>query len=230
MYALCASGALYYIDARENKNPSKEAQKDRTAKYTRSAEYFDKALQISPQCAFAAQGLAIGLAEGALGNGPLDAAAAATTTAGANGSAAAPLTEQQARLRNARDALSILTRVKESLNEASVYINIGHCHFARDEYDRAIENVSFRSFVFPLPASETTPGLTAVRADAVLDGVEAVPPGQELDRAVVPLEGVLPQGRPGAELCRLAPRDRDRPDGEAFPSLSSYCLYCHCTC
>ncbi|GAA5970540.1 hypothetical protein JCM8115_002734 [Rhodotorula mucilaginosa] len=146
VYALCASGALYYIDARENKNPSKEAQKDRTAKYTRSAEYFDKALQISPQCAFAAQGLAIGLAEGALGNGPLDAAAAATT-AGANGSqaAAAPLTEHQARLRNARDALSILTRVKESLNEASVYINIGHCHFARDEYDRAIENYSMAS-------------------------------------------------------------------------------------
>ncbi|KWU41627.1 TPR-like protein [Rhodotorula sp. JG-1b] len=144
VYALCASGALYYVDARENKNPSKEAQKDRTAKYTRSAEYFDKALQISPQCAFAAQGLAIGLAEGALGNGPLDAAAAATT-AGANGSAAAPLTEQQARLRNARDALSILTRVKESLNEASVYINIGHCHFARDEYDRAIENYSMAS-------------------------------------------------------------------------------------
>lgn len=161
VYALCASGALYYIDARENKNPSKEAQKDRTAKYTRSAEYFDKALQISPQCAFAAQGLAIGLAEGALGNGPLDAAATATT-AGANGSqaAAAPLTEHQARLRNARDALSILTRVKESLNEASVYINIGHCHFARDEYDRAIENVSCP------PPFETTLNLTAVRADA----------------------------------------------------------------
>ncbi|GAA5992765.1 hypothetical protein JCM10908_006923 [Rhodotorula pacifica] len=150
VYALCASGMLYYVDARENKNPAKEAQKDRTAKFTRSAEYFDKALQISPQSAFAAQGLAIALAEGALGNGPLDAAAAtaAGTSAGTNGSAstpAAPLTEQQARLRNARDALSILTRVKESVNEASVYINIGHCHFARDEYDRAIENYSMAS-------------------------------------------------------------------------------------
>ncbi|GAA5882098.1 hypothetical protein JCM3774_001508, partial [Rhodotorula dairenensis] len=147
VYALCASGLLYYSDARENKNPSKEAQKDRTAKFTRAAEYFDLALQISPQCAFAAQGLAIALAEGTLGNGPLDAAAAATaSSATANGTlaagagAGAPLTEQQARLRNARDALGILTRVKESLNDASVYINIGHCHFARDEYDRAIEN------------------------------------------------------------------------------------------
>lgn len=152
VYALCASGALNYVDARENKNPAKEAQRDRSAKFTRSAEFFDKALQVSPQCAFAAQGLAIGLAEGTLGNGPLDATAAAAAAtaegaAGANGSAAAgtgaaPLTEQQARLRNARDALGILTRVKESVNEASVYVNIAHCHFARDEYDRAIENVS----------------------------------------------------------------------------------------
>ncbi|GAA6001271.1 uncharacterized protein JCM10292_006986 [Rhodotorula paludigena] len=138
VYALCASGALSYLEARENKHQGKDAQRDRIAKFTRAAEFFDKALQLYPQCAFAAQGLAIGLAESTLGNGPADAGAAAGATT--PGGTAAPLTEYQARLRNARDALNILTKVKESVNDASVYVNIAHCHFARDEYDRAIEN------------------------------------------------------------------------------------------
>ncbi|GAA5839447.1 hypothetical protein JCM11251_002729 [Rhodosporidiobolus azoricus] len=144
LYALCASGALYYSEARENKVQSKEAQRDRTQKFTRAAEFFDKALQLSPQCAFAAQGLAIALAEGALGNGPLDTPA---PNAGPGGSAGAPqpLTEQQARMRNARDALTVLGKVKESVNDASVYVNMGHCHFARDEYDKAIENYDMAS-------------------------------------------------------------------------------------
>lgn len=135
LYALCASGMLYYHEARENKSTHKDALKDRTQKFTRAAEFFDKALQLSPQCAFAAQGLAIALAEGALGNGPVD------TAILPGGQAPQALTEQQARLRNARDALGILMKVKESVNEASVYVNIGHCHFARDEYEKAIENV-----------------------------------------------------------------------------------------
>jgi RNA polymerase-associated protein CTR9 len=141
LYALCASGALYYHDARENKSSSKEALKDRTQKFTRSAEFFEKALQLSPQCAFAAQGLAIALAEGALGNGPADTA----IVSGTGGQAPQALTEQQARLRNARDALGVLMKVKESINDASVYVNIGHCHFARDEYEKAIENVRISS-------------------------------------------------------------------------------------
>lgn len=153
VYAMCAIGTLYYHEARENKHPSKEAQCDRSAKYVRAAEYFDKALQLSPQCAFAAQGLAIGLAEGMFGNGPAEAgtaAAGSTSTSGSSTAAAAaqPLTESQARNRNARDALNILTKVKESVNDASVYVNIGHCHFMRAEYDRAIENVRR-----PLPVS-----------------------------------------------------------------------------
>lgn len=141
VYALCASGLLCYFEARENKKQGKEAQRDRVAKFTRAAEFYDKALQLQPQCAFAAQGLAIGIAEGTLGNGPTEANGAAANPA-APGQPAQPLTEHQARLRNARDALGVLAKVKESVNEASVYVNIGHCHFARDEYDKAIENVS----------------------------------------------------------------------------------------
>ncbi|GAA6050033.1 hypothetical protein JCM3770_001925 [Rhodotorula araucariae] len=144
VYALCASGALYYLEARENKSASKDAQRDRVAKFTRAAEFFDKALQISPACAFAAQGLAIGLAESTFGNGPAEAAVGAPAAGGAAG-AAQPLTESQARMRNARDALNALTKIKESVNDASVYINIGHCHFQRGEYDRAVENYAVAS-------------------------------------------------------------------------------------
>ncbi|GEM08555.1 pol II transcription elongation factor [Rhodotorula toruloides] len=144
VYALCASGLLCYFEARENKKQGKEAQRDRVAKFTRAAEFYDKALQLQPQCAFAAQGLAIGIAEGTLGNGPTESNGTAASAA-APGQTAQPLTEQQARLRNARDALGILAKVKESVNEASVYVNIGHCHFARDEYDKAIENYATAS-------------------------------------------------------------------------------------
>lgn len=145
VYALCASGLLCYIEARENKKQGKDAQRERVAKFTRAAEFYDRALGLQPQCAFAAQGLAIGIAEGTLGNGPTEANGAAANPS-APGQPAQPLTEHQARLRNARDALAILAKVKESVNEASVYVNIGHCHFARDEYDKAIENVSLRSY------------------------------------------------------------------------------------
>lgn len=138
LYALCASGVISYLEARENKGDSKEALRDRQARYLRSAEFFDKALQLDPMCAVAAQGLAIGLAEGALGNA---ADPSATATNGAVSSSASAQQDAQARQRNARDALLILTKIKESVNEASVYVNIGHCHIARDEFERAAENV-----------------------------------------------------------------------------------------
>ncbi|ORY91479.1 hypothetical protein BCR35DRAFT_323300 [Leucosporidium creatinivorum] len=134
VYALCAAGLVTYLDAREVREPphehpeyeklKKDVSKARHAKFTRAAEYFDKALQLYPQCAFAAQGLAIGIAENTIGTG-------------VEGTALAPAAAQQ---KNTRDALNILTKVKESVNDGSVYINIGHCHFLREEFERAIEN------------------------------------------------------------------------------------------
>lgn len=135
VYALCAAGLVTYLDAREIREPppdhpeyeklKKDTSKVRQAKFLRAAEYFEKALQMYPQCAFAAQGLAIGIAENTIGTG-------------VEGTALAPAAVQQ---KNTRDALNILTKVKESVNDGSVYINIGHCHFLREEFDRAIENV-----------------------------------------------------------------------------------------
>lgn len=149
LYALCASGIISYLEARENKQDSKEAVKERQARYLRSAEFFDKALQLDPMCAIAAQGLAIGLAEGTLGNSNDGSSTTTTPAASANGSSSTTaVTDAQSRQRNARDALLILTKVKESINDASVYVNIGHCHIARDEFERAAENVRsiFRAY------------------------------------------------------------------------------------
>ncbi|GAA6062434.1 hypothetical protein JCM10212_003308 [Sporobolomyces blumeae] len=149
VYALFAMGLISYLEARENKGDTKAAEADRQQRYVRSAEAFDKALQLDPQCAVAAQGLAIALAEGNLGNVVEPASAASSNggggSNGANANGATPMTEAQARQKNARDALVILTKVKESVNDASVYVNIGHCHLARDEFDRAAENYTTAS-------------------------------------------------------------------------------------
>ncbi|KAI8968077.1 hypothetical protein BD414DRAFT_541515 [Trametes punicea] len=41
---------------------------------------------------------------------------------------------------NSREALDIFAKVRESINDGSVYTNMGHCYYARDEFDRAIES------------------------------------------------------------------------------------------
>lgn len=128
LYALCAVGMLQYLDARELKGN----ERDRNDKFARAAEFYDKALSLQPTCAFAAHGLAVSIAENTIGTG---AEAVAGQTAGQ--------VEASGRARNSRDALTVLMKVKESVNDASVYINLGHVHFIRDEFDRAIESVSW---------------------------------------------------------------------------------------
>lgn len=135
VYSLCAAGSVYFNQAREMRDPSKAAVHDRAQRYFRASEYFEKALKFDPLCAFAAQGLAICIAEGAIGTG-----LEVTTTQPA-------LSDSAAKARNARDALQILTKVKESLNDGSVYVNIGHCHFMREEWEKAIESVRFLNWI-----------------------------------------------------------------------------------
>ncbi|PLW41930.1 hypothetical protein PCASD_12797 [Puccinia coronata f. sp. avenae] len=131
VYALCASGALLYTQARENKAVGPEASLDRASKFFRSTEFFEKALQLDPQCAFAAQGLAIALAEHVISPSNVSAPSS-------NGTLAADAS--LVRAKNLRDSITILTKVREALNDGSVYVNLGHCHYLRDEFDRAIEN------------------------------------------------------------------------------------------
>jgi RNA polymerase-associated protein CTR9 len=131
-YSLCAAGWIQYHQARENRDTSPKGIEERKKGFQRSAEFYDKALSLDPLCAFAAQGLAIVIAEDALG----------TLGGGLAGGGVLASDETLKRFNNARDALDVFAKVRESINDGSVYLNMGHCYYARDEFDRAIESVS----------------------------------------------------------------------------------------
>ncbi|KAF8334987.1 uncharacterized protein EI90DRAFT_3144919 [Cantharellus anzutake] len=127
VYALCAAGRLSYQEARESRDPSPQAVAVRKDNFQKAANIFIKALSIDPSCAIAAQGLAIIIAEDSL-------------EAWTPGQLTEDIQFRNRTLRNTRQALDILAKVRESLNDGSVHINMGHCHFVREEYEKAIEN------------------------------------------------------------------------------------------
>lgn len=144
VYSLCAAGWLLYYSGREAKPTTAQQQsetqmkafaQERAKNYLRSAGYFDMALSLDPECSFAAQGFAIAIAEDVL------------TVAGGAGAG----DEATTRVSNARQALAVFQRVRESLTDGSVYVNMGHCYFATDEFERAIESVSLTHLSFSRP-------------------------------------------------------------------------------
>ncbi|CCJ28920.1 unnamed protein product, partial [Pneumocystis jirovecii] len=105
-YSLTAMGNLNLRIARESR-PTTDIEKEKRQKiYEKAVEFFDKALQLDPKNAYAAQGIAIALAEN----------------------------KQHAK------ALLILSKVRETLKNESVYINMGHCLTEMKQYSRAIES------------------------------------------------------------------------------------------
>ncbi|KZT10920.1 RNA polymerase II-associated protein [Laetiporus sulphureus 93-53] len=127
LYSLCAAGWIQYHQARESRDVSQPGIDERKRGFQRSAEFYEKALHLDPTCAVAAQGLAIVTAEDVLG-----------MFDGTTGLIAPD--DARRRGKNARDALDVFAKVRESLNDGSVYVNMGHCYYARDEFDRAIES------------------------------------------------------------------------------------------
>ncbi|TFY58741.1 hypothetical protein EVJ58_g6226 [Rhodofomes roseus] len=127
LYSLCAAAWIQYHQARESRDASPKGVEERRRGFQRAADFYQKALSKDSTLAVAAQGLAIVIAEDALG-----------TLGGALG----PLAHDEGmkRFQNAREALDVFAKVRESLNDGSVYINMGHCYYARDEFDRAIES------------------------------------------------------------------------------------------
>ncbi|CAH7676393.1 hypothetical protein PPACK8108_LOCUS11515 [Phakopsora pachyrhizi] len=81
-----------------------------------------------------AHGLAIALEEHALGPGG-PAAYNANPISSASESSVL-------RVKNLCDSIAILNKVREALNDGRVYVNLGHCHYLRDKFERSIENVS----------------------------------------------------------------------------------------
>jgi RNA polymerase-associated protein CTR9 len=122
----CALGWLHFTLGREAKSAQELAE--RTKQYLRSAEAYERALSLDPRCATAAQGLAIALAEDSLALKPQGAAVNAAD-------------EAKARMRLAGQAVSIFSRINDSLSDGSVNVNMGHCYFARGEEEKAIQSV-----------------------------------------------------------------------------------------
>jgi RNA polymerase-associated protein CTR9 len=130
VYSLCAAGWIMYHQSRESRDMSSKGLEERRRGFQRSAEFYEKALQLDSFCAVAAQGLAIVTAEDALGSL-------------SSGVPVSGTEEAQRRFKNAREALEVFAKVRESINDGSVYLNMGHCHYACEEFDRAIESVRY---------------------------------------------------------------------------------------
>ncbi|KAH7343980.1 hypothetical protein B0J17DRAFT_644869 [Rhizoctonia solani] len=112
---------INYHMARENRSMP---EPDRRKRYKNAIDLYKQALTNDPTCAVAAQGLAIMIAEDVMGSAVIS---------------GQPQEEARQREANLRDALGIFTRVRESIVDGSVYCNMGHCYFLREEYDRALE-------------------------------------------------------------------------------------------
>lgn len=62
-YALVAMGNMHLVLAREMRRDTEAEKQRRSKEYTKAVEFFDKALQLDPYNAYAAQGIAIALTE-----------------------------------------------------------------------------------------------------------------------------------------------------------------------
>lgn len=184
VYSLCAAAWIHYHQARESRDTSSEGVKERKRNFQRSAELYDKALYYDPTCAVAAQGLAIVIAEDALG-----------TLGGSLGHSAPD--ESQKRLKNAREALEIFAKVRESLDDGCVYANMGHCYFVSDDYDRAIESVSGL-----IPFRRDCRSNTGTKLYLVRDCFEEVVSGTQRLRATLSLSCLVRESEQGPVVQR----------------------------
>ncbi|KAI1467185.1 TPR-like protein [Daldinia caldariorum] len=106
-YALVGMGNLYMMAAREMRRETEQEKQKRSATYTRAVEFFDKALQLDPKNAHAAQGIAIALVEDK---------------------------------KDYKNALPIFLKVRETVKDPNVYINIGHIYAELRQFSKAIES------------------------------------------------------------------------------------------
>ncbi|KAI1431644.1 hypothetical protein GGR50DRAFT_697789 [Xylaria sp. CBS 124048] len=106
-YALIGMGNMYMMAAREMRRETEQERQKRSAMYTRAVEFFDKALQLDPKNAYAAQGIAISLIEDK---------------------------------KDYVNALPIFLKVRETVKDANVYINIGHTYAELRQFSKAVES------------------------------------------------------------------------------------------
>lgn len=118
-YSLTAMGNMHLTLAREMRRETEGDREKRSKMYAKSVEFFEKALQLDPRNAYAAQGIGISLVEDKK-----------DYTAG----------------------LQIFSKVKDTIKDASVFVNLGHTYIEVKQYARAIEAVSPLLPSHPLPS------------------------------------------------------------------------------
>lgn len=106
-YSLTGMGNVHLVTARDMRRDSEQEKEKRRKVYERAVEFFDKALQLDPRNAYAAQGIAIALVDD-----KKDYAA----------------------------AVHIFSRIRDTLKDASVYLNLGHVFTELRQYSRSIEH------------------------------------------------------------------------------------------
>ena len=136
---LAALGWAYY-QAFVAAKPGPNLKADRTKSFFRAIDLFSRALTVDKYNAFAAQGLAILLAEDALGEASIDKQATGISQA------AQDMRASEVRKKSADEAISILNKLREIKDEASVHICLGNALMVRDDFDRAIKSVSCMHF------------------------------------------------------------------------------------
>lgn len=106
-YALTGMGNIYLLAARDMRRDSEQDKDKRRKMYEKAVEFFDKALQLDPKNAYAAQGVAIALVDDR---------------------------------KDYSAAVQILSKVKDTIKDASVYLNLGHAFAELKQYTKSIEN------------------------------------------------------------------------------------------
>jgi len=110
--SLTGMGNLYLTTAREMRRDTDQDKDKRRKTYEKAVEFFDKALQLDPRNAYAAQGIGIAVVEDK---------------------------------KDLTGAVQIYSKVRDTLRDASVYINLGHLFAELKQYSRSIESVSIMS-------------------------------------------------------------------------------------
>ncbi|KAK4149517.1 hypothetical protein C8A00DRAFT_37888 [Chaetomidium leptoderma] len=106
-YALVGMGNLHLMSAREMRRETDQDKQKRSAAYNRAVEFFDKALQLDPKNAYAAQGIGIALVEDK---------------------------------KDYKNALQIFIKVRETIQDAHVYVNLGHIYAELKQFTKAVES------------------------------------------------------------------------------------------
>ena len=193
-YSLTGMGNAYATYAREMRRSTDKEKERRSGEFLKAIGYYDKALQLDPKNAYAAQGIGIVLVEDK---------------------------------KDLTSAVQIFSKVKETIKDSSVYINLGHILCDLKQFSRSVENVSLPPFLTLCTSTNLSP---AVR-NSPPQRSSLRPPSPRLPRA-----GLAPERKTRTRSHRhetlpglLPPCSRPRPLPNPFRVQYRLCANPTCT-